>query len=133
MKTQSTATSRKFHFMVAAQILFTLKEGEQTAINTATVNAVVTHDKDVVPARLLGKAQQAAQMQFIKKLGEEAPNVQVADVVVLNLMNLGYMSDDEFAAAPEGQKQQEVAKAKPGLSVVGGTKATSEAANETVQ
>jgi hypothetical protein len=117
MTKQTSTAVRKFHFMVAAQIVFniTLDSGEQ-AVNTANINSVVTHDKDMVPARLLGKAQQAAQMQLFNKLGEEATKINVVDVVILNLMNLGYMTDEEFQATPDGTVKKEVSK--PGLKVV---------------
>lgn len=117
MKQTPNAAGRKFHFMVAAELVFTLPAGEgEVAINTARVNSVVTHDKDTVPTHLLGQAQKAVQMQLFKRLGDEAAKVTVVDVVIINLMNLGYMTDAEFNAVPEGKKLQEVAKA--GLRVV---------------
>ncbi|MFP3556398.1 hypothetical protein SB861_37645 [Paraburkholderia sp. SIMBA_049] len=114
------AGDRKFYFMVAATVLFNMPEADdQVSVNTATLNAMLTHDKDVFPARMLGKAQQAVQMQLFKKLGEESTKANVLDVTILNVMNLGYMTDAEFQAVPEGTQQTEK---KPGkLKVVGGT------------
>lgn len=118
--TQSNA-GRKFHFMVACQVVFAVQDAGETAMNTAFINGVLTNDKDVFPSRLLGKAQQIAQMHLFKRLGEDAAKVNVIDVVIMNVMNLGYMTEEEFQAAPEGTKQQEVSKDRPTLSVVSNT------------
>jgi hypothetical protein len=127
MKSKITPPSdRKFFFMVAATIVFQvqLEDGnpESTVMNSVAINGVVTHTEDKVPAKLLGKAQQVVQLQFAKKMGDDMPKVNVVDVVIMNLMNLGYMSDEEFNATPDGMKQQEAAAApaagKAKLSVV---------------
>jgi hypothetical protein len=123
MKKQNTTSSdRKFFFMVAAQIVFSVKldeaNPENVAMNAVSLNGVVTHSEDKVPAKLLGKAQQVVQLQFAKKMGDDMPKINVVDVVILNIMNLGYMTDEEFSATPDGTKQQEVAPAKTKLSVV---------------
>jgi hypothetical protein len=122
MKQTPNAAGRKFHFMVAAQIVFSMPADDGgLAINTANINGVVTHDKDTIPTHLLGQAQKVAQMQLFKRLGDEATKVNVIDVVITNLMNLGYMTEAEFNAAPDGQKQQEIPKAAAAhLRVVGG-------------
>lgn len=112
MKQNSNPAGRKFHFMVAAEVIFSFPtEENEVAINTARINGVVTHDKDTIPTHLLGQAQKLAQMQLFKRLGDEAPSVNIVDVVIINLMNLGYMTEEEFNAAPEGQKRVEMPKA----------------------
>jgi hypothetical protein len=112
-------SSKKFHFMIAAQVVFAVQaEGSEPALNTAFINGVVTNDKDVFPSRLVGKAQQIAQMQLFKRLGDEAKNVNVLDVVIMSIMNLGYMTDGDFLAAPEGTAKKEKAGGAK-LSVVG--------------
>ena len=124
MKKPNTPSSdRKFFFMVAATIVFQValdpKNPEATVTNSMPLNAVVTSPEDKLPSALIGRAQQAVQMQFIKKMGDEMPTVKIVDVVITNLMNLGYMTDAEFSAVPEGLKQTE-ALSKARLSVVSG-------------
>jgi hypothetical protein len=107
---KNAGEGRKFHFMVAAEVLFQMPAGENTeevVLSSATLNAMVTNDKDVFPARMLGRAQQAVQMQLFKKLGDDSTKANVVDVTILNVMNLGYMTDAEFQDAPAGTKQVE--------------------------
>lgn len=115
--------------MISALVMFQfnpeIDSAKEVMINTANLNGIITHDKDLIPARLLGKAQTVVQMQLYKKLGEEASKVTVLDVTILNIMNLGYMTDEEFKATPEDTKQQEMAK--PGLTLVETGKATNDA------
>lgn len=116
---QSNLKIRKFHFMVAAQVVFRIipeKAGDPVEINTANVNTVITSDKDQIPASMVGKAQQGIQLQLLNRLGENAQKIEIVDVVILNFMNLGYMTDLEFQVPPEGTQKQEVAKT--GLSLV---------------
>jgi hypothetical protein len=117
----ANAAGRKFYFMVAAEVVFQLPAGEnEVALHTAKVNGVITHTKDQIPSNLLGQAQKVAQMQLFKKMGDDSVTANVLDVVILNVMQLGYMTEEEFQAVPEGVKQQEVAKTV--LSVVKGGK-----------
>jgi hypothetical protein len=114
-------TAKKFYFLVAAQIIFVIPDPEgkdDPNMSTAFINGVVTNDRDLFPSHLVGKAQQVAQMQFFKRLGDEAPKVQVIDVVIVNINNLGYMTEEEFTAAPAGMVKQEK-KEEPKLTIVG--------------
>lgn len=122
-KDQKASSDRKFFFMVACQVVFHVAAtaNEPEAMNTAFINGVVTNDVDQFPSRLVGKAQQVAQMHFFKRLGDEAKNVNVVDVVIMGIMNLGFMTDEEFQAVPEGVRQQE--RKAPSLSVVSSTPA----------
>lgn len=115
---QNQTPARKFYFLTACQVVFAVQnEGEEVQMSSAFINGVVTNDKDVFPSRLVGKAQQIAQMHLFKRLGQEASkNVNVVDVVVMSVTNLGYMTEEEFQAAPEGMKQQETKR--PELSIV---------------
>ena len=46
---------------------------------------------------MIGKAQQSAQLQFLRNMGEEeVPNVEVRDVAIVNVVNLGVMTEEEF-------------------------------------
>lgn len=91
---------QKLHyFLVCGEVIFHTPD-EQAG--TIRLNAVVTHEKPTVPVRLIGKAQQALQLNFFKKLGDAAATV--VDVVVISISDLGKMSEKEFHAAPEGME-----------------------------
>lgn len=94
---------KKLHyFLVCGKIVFQTNEGESGEV---TLNAMVTHDNRNVPARLIGKAQQALQMHFFKQI--EDPTVKVLDVPILTFTHLGLMTEKEFHAAPDGMKLAE--------------------------
>lgn len=100
---------RKFHFLAAVQIVFsTPAEDGSDANHAVMVNTVVLTDTDTIPTRALAQIQQGAQMQLFKKLGEETfAKTKVLDVITLNIVNLGYMTEEEFHAAPSGAELKE--------------------------
>lgn len=106
------------HHLITGQVVFEVKNeaGEPVGLNQANLNAVVTSEKKEFPVRMIGKAQQAVQMHFHKKIGTDAP-VEVKDVCLLAVSYLGHMTPEEFHAAPDGQKVAE-RTAKPNLEVV---------------
>ena len=109
--TNTTETPvREFHYMVCAQVVFSIpgKVAGTYEINAVNINAVVKNDRDQFTIDLLAKAQNLVQMQLNRKMEGTALTVQ--DVVIMNLMNLGYMTEAEFNAAPPGMERKEVAK-----------------------
>lgn len=107
MKTPAKNADKKFFFMVAATIVFTIKTQPDDAgamTQLVPVNCMVVHEKDQFGAEQLAKAQNGAQMAFFKKLGDEAANVQVLDVVINSINNLGHMTEEEFHHRPEVKK-----------------------------
>lgn len=115
-----------YHFMVAAKIIFgpAVDENDTAAAVTGVqgieMNAVVLNDSEKFPVKMISRAQQAAHIQFLKRIGDEAAqSIQVHDVVILNLIPLGYMAQDEFNVLPESeQAEPEDKAAKPDLKVV---------------
>lgn len=91
-----------YHFMVAAKIIFGPKpqEGEPESVAFEQVqgvemNAIVLNDSETFPVKMISRAKQAAHLQFLRRIGNEAP-IMVHDVVILNLIPLGLMSKEEF-------------------------------------
>lgn len=125
MKTPAKNVNKKFFYMVAATIVFSVKgeDGAKSMTQLVPINCMVVNEKDQFGAEQLAKAQTGAQMAFFKKLGDEASNVEVVDVVINTINNLGYMTDEEFHHRPEVKK--------PDLSVVG--KALAESGVSVVQ
>jgi len=114
-------STHRHRFLVAGEIIF--NQADSDVVHSVRLNAMIAHTDVNLPARLIGKAQQTLQMLLFKRMGESAeavgiamPQITVHDVVILNISPLGWMSEDEFNAPPEGTVKQE--KAKPTLSVV---------------
>jgi hypothetical protein len=95
-----------YHFLIASEIVFSQKDQEQ--IHAIRLNSVVTSKTLNLPARMVGKAQQSAQIQFFQRMGDETINVR--DVVIITITNLGLMTEEEFQQPPEGMKLQEKPK-----------------------
>jgi hypothetical protein len=114
-------STHRFRFLVAGEIIFNQADSDVT--HSVRLNAMIAHTDVNLPARLIGKAQQTLQMLLFKRMGESAeaadiamPKITVHDVVILNISNLGWMSEEEFNAPPEGTVKQE--KDKNPLSLV---------------
>lgn len=97
-----------FH-MIAGEIVFREKGEEQ--VNAIRVNGVLIDPGRDIPARLLGKAQQILQLNFHQRMGSDS--IEVLDVVLMNFMYLGYMTQEQFSKMPEGVKLQEKPKEAP--------------------
>jgi hypothetical protein len=98
---KAPASKKKFFFLVSATIVFHLKADENQNVTTVPINATIYGEKDQIPSAMIGKAQQAVQMQLLKRLGEEFQNIEIDDVVINNIITLGYMTEDEFLAPPK--------------------------------
>jgi hypothetical protein len=81
------------------------RDSESEQVNALRINGVLVDPGKSIPVRLLGKAQQIVQMNFHQRMAD--PKIQVLDVVLMNMFHLGYMTESEFRAVPEGQKLQE--------------------------
>lgn len=97
------AKQQHYH-LVAGLVMFGNPETQE--IGSLTLNTVLRSDSQNVPVRQIGRAQQALQMVFRQKTGDET--TQVVDVPILSISYLGYMSEEEFQAPPEGMTQQEM-------------------------
>lgn len=95
-----------FHFLITSEIVFSPKGMEQ--IHSIRLNSVITNKDGNLPARMVGRAQQSAQLQFHKRM--EDPEIVIHDVVIMNITNLGYMTEEDFQSPPEGMKLQVVPK-----------------------
>ena len=104
-------TGVKLHrFLFAGELVFTDHVGEQ--VSAIRLNTLVESETKDLPASAIGRAQQALQMLFFKRMGKEFPDVQfkVLDVVIISASYIGQLTVEEFHAAPEGTKLQEQVK-----------------------
>lgn len=135
MKEQNTPEIvRKHHWLFAAQMVFVQHDehGNPTGDGAVLVlNGLTLSDEKRIGVKELGNAQ----MQAVANLNErfKGQNIKVIDCVFLSFAHLGYMSQEEYAAKPEGQAlvKTEVPlapKKSAPLKVVGGTEAPTEEA-----
>lgn len=101
--------NKKMHYyMVAANIVYGLDGQEQVGMMPIN-SAVWSEEPDrLIRLRLISRAQQAAQMAFIKKLNQI--NVQIRDVVIVNMIYLGHMTEAQFNEAPPGMELKVMAE-----------------------
>lgn len=102
---------KSYHYLVVGNVIIEV-EGN---IQAVPQNAMILTDQPEIGVHQLGKAQQALQLTLQKKLGE-MPNV--VDVIITNLVMLGFMTSEQFNHRPEGLQVQERAKEEPASNVV---------------
>lgn len=97
---------RLHHYLVTGFLL--IKTEEKEDLTQLTLNSMVKSDIRHIPMRLIGKAQQALQVALHQRMhdGSETPKYEVVDVVILNMLHLGHMTDEQFNATP-GAKLEE--------------------------
>lgn len=101
----------KFHkhhyYLVCGEVKFAkpATDDQPETIGSTLLNAVVSRDEKTFPVSAIGRAQQALQLNFHGRM--EDPSIIVADVVLVNVVYLGHMSQAEFQKQPEGTKLQE--------------------------
>lgn len=103
----TTASAKQRHLLFAGQVIFT----QNDLVQAAPGNALIMSDQlDIIPLRLLAKAQQALQANFRTQVDD--PDIVIENVVIQNIMDLGIMTDVEF------NKTMSVAVPKTKLKVV---------------
>lgn len=83
---------RQHWFIACAEITFVHGDGENTGITR--LNSMMKSDKQAVGVEMLGRAQQAAQLQLLKNLND--PGINVLNVVFVSICYLGHMTEKEF-------------------------------------
>lgn len=85
------------HFFIACvELTFVDAEGNT---GVTRLNTMIRSDTNTVGVLLLGRAQQAAQIQLIKSLND--PSINVLNVVFVSISYLGAMSDEDFHRTEE--------------------------------
>jgi len=104
----SERAEREFYFMACGEItiLPPSPEGEQAMPVSLRQNAVVTSKDGRIGIAQLARTQQMLQVQLHNKL-QANELMNVVDVVILNMIPLGFFSAEEFNKLPEGMKIQE--------------------------
>lgn len=90
----------KYNLLFTLEVAFQLtgKPEFRDSVHTRTMNTLVQSDTDVVNISTIGRAQQAVQRQMLSEVGPE--NIKIHDVVTLNIIHLGWMTDEELQPTP---------------------------------
>ncbi len=102
MSKESTNFTEYFHYLVAARILFSVKDenSDGVILQSIDINAITLNDTEIFDARKIVREQHANQVKFMQHM-DNNPNITVHDIVILNLMNLGKQGNDMFVAGTE--------------------------------
>lgn len=118
-----TEATQKHHFLIAGELVFLQKESEE--VNGIRANGILITDDTNIGVSAIGKAQQVLQMNFFKKMGDSS--LTIVDVIVMNLMYLGFMTEEEFKKTPPGLQQQEMKQEETTPETVALTPASNDA------
>lgn len=100
---KGSAEKPQHHFMIAANIIFREKDGEEPM--TANVNVITFTRDGKISLANIGKIQQQVQMQFHRET--EGANFVIGKLTITSIMPLGLMTPTEFNASPPGMKLSE--------------------------
>lgn len=98
------AEQTNHYFLVGARISYLANGKEDSQPKAVYQNAVVVGDSPKVPVKLMGKAQQAVQLNFLKGQGEDAQNYKVTDIYIQSITHLGEFTSEEFHEQPENKQ-----------------------------
>jgi hypothetical protein len=111
--TKETVPASHHYFLIAGVVMFTSAEDgnpENATLGSAPANAIVRHDDTSFPVRKLAKAQLNIHTSFMQKIPAEAlPSITVHDIVITNITNIGFMTEEEFQLEEVPEPEQEEA------------------------
>lgn len=99
-------SKQKHHWLVTAQMTYGFTDDEKETVFAAMQNGVLLTDEQKLPSKDLGRAQQVVQLQLHRLLGSKE-TTKIHDVTLINISYLGFMTAEEFTAAPAGMRIQE--------------------------
>jgi hypothetical protein len=88
-------SNKRHYFLVSARLLF--QQDADSAWEEVYLNTTIASDQPQVIAKQIGRAQQGLQMLLFEKRGP----VKVADVFIMAISKLGFMTEKEFIAGLE--------------------------------
>ena len=119
-----TTVTKNHYQMIAGRVIFQYapktdaenpvdaNSAKAIEVGEMTLNALVTvNDPKKIILSDIGRCQIALQKQFRQRLPD--PNIQIMDAVILSVIDLGYMTEEEFRKNPEGTKLQEKVVSNP--------------------
>ena len=99
---EDPADPMRHYHVVTGEAIF--RKGDGDELYTVRLNTLIQSLDGRIPLYLIGRAQQAIQVQLQKNMGDEGPILSFVDVVILNIIHLGVFNNKTFNALPEGSK-----------------------------
>ena len=99
------------YYLVCGELVF--RQANSETVNSMRVNCVLMKggNETFLAVRHLALAQQTLQANFHRRMDDTT--LEVLDVVIMNIMPLGYFTEEEFNAAPPGTVVREMTKNDP--------------------
>ncbi len=94
--TASETMVQKHYFLVAGNVVYKVDGGAKGSnpMGIITLNGIITSDSPVLGVAALNEAQQVLQHHF--RVKTEDNTIEIADVIILNIVSLGLQSENEF-------------------------------------
>ncbi len=94
--TASETMAQKHYFLIAGNVVYKVAGGTKDAnpMGIITLNGIITSDTQVLGIASLNEAQQVLQHHF--RIKTEDNTIEIADVIILNIVHLGFQSENEF-------------------------------------
>lgn len=94
--TASETMVQKHYFLVAGNVVYKVDGGAKGSnpMGIITLNGIITSDSPVLGIASLNEAQQVLQHHF--RVKTEDNTIEIADVIILNIVSLGLQSENEF-------------------------------------
>ena len=89
-------TNKKHFFLIAGNVVYRVAEGtkDTNPMGIISLNGVITSDTRTLGVNVLNEAQQVLQHHF--RVKTEDPAIEIIDVIILNMVHLGYQTEEEF-------------------------------------
>lgn len=94
--TASETMVQKHYFLLAGNVVYKVDGGAKGSnpMGIITLNGIITSDSPVLGVAALNEAQQVLQHHF--RVKTEDNTIEIADVIILNIVPLGLQSENEF-------------------------------------
>jgi len=94
--TASETMVQKHYFLIAGNVVYKVDGGtkDTNPMGIITLNGLITSDTQTLGVAHLNEAQQVLQHHF--RVKTEDNTIEIADVIILNVVYLGFQSENEF-------------------------------------
>lgn len=94
--TPDASAVQRYYHLVAGNVVYKAPGADANAnmMGTITLNGLILSDTKILGVANLNDAQQVLQHHFRNKTQD--PDIEIVDVIILNIVRLGYQSDFEF-------------------------------------
>lgn len=94
--TASETLDQKHYFLIAGNVVYKVDGGakDTNPMGVITLNGVITSASQTLGVADLNQAQQVLQHHF--RVKTEDNTIEIDDVIILNIVPLGFQSENEF-------------------------------------